>query len=646
MNSTLKLLRLLLLPLPLFAADPAADPKGPRDLNTLRAFPDIQSRAEWQKRAEEIREHVQFATGLWPMPEKTPLNERSFGRVERDGYSVEKVYFETYPGFFLSGNLYRPLGKGAGPFPAILNPHGHWRNGRMANEDLGSIAARCISFARQGMVAFSYDMVGYNDTIQVDHKFASDPTNLLWNISLMGLQTWNSIRALDFLESLPDVDKKRLACTGESGGGTQTFILGALDKRLTVQAPIVMVSHSMQGGCLCENAPGLRVDYSNMEIAAAPAPRPQILVAATGDWTKKTMEVEGPSIERMYKLFRAEDRFDYAIFDYPHNYNKDSREAVYSFFGKHLLHEKDAASLKEKPYTKEPDSDLRVFPDGKLPESALKEPELIQSLVRIYSRQIDELMPTDAKSLKNWKRQMLPAWEHALQLQHVRGGIPQTGGDTVTLRREPDDKEVTITLRATDSKRPKNVALLVSSNQGGTELSESALPQVLHSKGITVVSLASRRPPATDQFKSYFHTYNRTYVQDLVADIKVASDYLRDRFSGANIVLIGSGDAAVAALIAAPLAGAVVVDAGGIDESKDADLLKAAVFFPGIRRLGSLQGIAALAAPNPLFVHNVRQWENNAVAGLYRSQKSSSAAFQQRNSRASEKEIADWVANL
>src|SRR6185503_4914082 len=101
--------------------------------------------------------------------------------------------------------------------------------------------------------------------------------------------------------------------------------------------------------------------YSNMEIAAAPAPRPQMLVAATGDWTKKTMEVEGPSIERVYKLFRAEDRFDYAIFDYPHNYNKDSREAVYAFFGKNLLHEKNPANLKEKPYTKEPDSDLRVF---------------------------------------------------------------------------------------------------------------------------------------------------------------------------------------------------------------------------------------------------------------------------------------------
>ena len=642
MNTASKLLPVLILSLPLFAADAPRDPNAPRDLNTPRTFPAIQSRQEWQRRADEIREHVQFATGLWPMPEKTPLNERIFDRVERDGYSVEKVYFETYPGFFLAGNLYRPLDKGTGPFPAILNPHGHWRNGRMADEDLGSIAARCISFARQGMIAFSYDMVGYNDTIQVDHKFASNPTNLLWNISLMGLQTWNSTRALDFLESLPDVDKKRLACTGESGGGTQTFILGAIDKRLAVQAPIVMVSHSMQGGCLCENAPGLRVDYSNMEIAAAPAPRPQIVVAATGDWTTKTMEVEGPSIERIYKLLRAEDRFDYAIFDYPHNYNKDSREAVYAFFGRNLLNEKNVANLKEKTYSKESDSDLRVFPDGKLPEAALKESELIQSLVRIYSRQLDELKPTDSKSLKNWKRQMQPAWEHALQLPHVRGGIPQTGGDTVTIRREPDDKVVSLTFRGGDSKRPKTVALLLPSHSDSSP--ESALPQLLHSKGVTVVSLASRRTSSTDQFKNYFHTYNRTYVQDVVADVKVAAEYLRDRFSNANLVLVGSGDASLAALIAAPLANAAVVDAAGIDESKDVDLLKPVAFFPGLRRLGSLQGIAALAAPNPLFVHNIKHWESTALADLYKNQKS--PVFQQRNTRVDEKEIAAWVSGL
>ncbi len=133
------------------------------DLNTPRSFPSITSPQQWEARATEIRQQVLVSCGLWPMPEKTPLKAKISDRIDRDGYSIEKVYFETWPGLFLAGNLYRPLGRGNGPFPAILNPHGHWANGRMADTKDGSIAGRCISFARQGMIAFSYDMVGYND---------------------------------------------------------------------------------------------------------------------------------------------------------------------------------------------------------------------------------------------------------------------------------------------------------------------------------------------------------------------------------------------------------------------------------------------------------------------------------------------------
>src|SRR5437773_11706280 len=105
-------------------------------------------------------------------------------------------------------------------------------------------------------------------------------------------------------------------------------MLGAVDDRLAAQAPIVMVSHSMQGGCSCENAPGLRVDYSNMDIAAVPAPRRQILVAATGDWTKMTLTVEGPAVGGIYTLLDAADRLRYVRFAFNHNYDQTSRESV------------------------------------------------------------------------------------------------------------------------------------------------------------------------------------------------------------------------------------------------------------------------------------------------------------------------------
>ena len=156
---------------------------------------------------------------------------------------------------------------------------------------------RCIRWAKLGCVVFMYDMVGYNDSKPFTHAFLNDRLRR-WGYSLAGLQTWNSIRALDWLTTLPDVDPARIGCTGESGGGTQTFLLTALDDRIKVAAPVVMVSDSFQGGCVCENAAGLRLGTDNVEFAALCAPRPMMLVGATGDWTAKTMTRAFPADPR------------------------------------------------------------------------------------------------------------------------------------------------------------------------------------------------------------------------------------------------------------------------------------------------------------------------------------------------------------
>ena len=220
----------------------------------------------WRDRAMQLRQQMLVALGLWPMPPKTPLNPRIYGKLQRDGYTIEKVVLETMPGFTLSGNLYRPAGK-TGRVPGLLCPHGHWEDGRVNIE----VQQRCIRWAKLGCVVFMYDMVGYNDSKPFTHGFLDDRLRR-WGLSLATLQTWNSIRALDWLTSLADVDPSRIGCTGESGGGTQTFLLTALDPRIKVAAPVVMVSDSFQGGCVCENAAGLRLGTDNVEIAALCAP--------------------------------------------------------------------------------------------------------------------------------------------------------------------------------------------------------------------------------------------------------------------------------------------------------------------------------------------------------------------------------------
>ena len=595
---------------------PAKDERAgpPKTLNTLRSFPEIKSRAEWEKRAREIREHTLVSCGLWPMPEKTPLNAKVFGRIERDGYSVENVYIETYPGFFLAGNLYRPHGKGAGPFPGVLNPHGHWKEGRLVDNPLGSIAARCINFARRGMVAFSYDMVGYNDTSQVKHNFASNPTNLLWNISLMGLQTWNSIRALDFLTSLPEVDKKRLACTGESGGGTQTFMLGAIDDRLSVQAPIVMVSHSMQGGCLCENSPGLRVDYSNMEIAAVPAPRPQILVACTKDWTKTTMTLEGPAIAGMYRLFGAEDKVRFNIFDYEHNYNQTTREAVYAWFGKHLLKKPDAESETELAYQKETNDVLRVFPEGKFPDGALNEEQLIASMIRRAQQQT-----TDKTALK-------ALWKHTLHVEIPEDDLiveaaPSQNTDSyhfnsVAIGRAGKGDRLPVVMVSPPRDQLRYLAVLAhpdgKSAYLGKDKQVKGLAKTLLDQRISVIVMDTfltgelANPEAAAARKhtaNHFSTYNRTDLQERVQDVITTCAFAHNHNKGRKVVLIGEGRAGILALLAAPAADATFADADGLDAASDEVLLSSELFVPGIHRLRPFESMTTLVAPRPLRIH-------------------------------------------
>ena len=666
------------------AANPVLPEKDQRaatvkTLNTLRTFPDIKTKSEWEQRAQAIREQVLVSCGLWPMPEKTPLNAQVFGRIERDGYSVEKVYFQSYPGFYVAGNLYRPVGKGSGPFPAVLNPHGHWNNGRFADEKDGSIAARCINFAKQGMVAFSWDMVGYNDTqfaqpagkpgYTTHRNFANHLTNQLWHISQMGLQTWNSVRALDFLESLRDVDKKRIACTGESGGGTQTFMLGAFEDRLAVVAPIVMVSHSMQGGCSCENVSGLRVDYSNMEVAACAAPRPQIIVGATGDWTRATMTIEGPAVEKIYALMNHRDRLRYVRFDYNHNYNQTSREAVYQFFGEHLWHARQPSALKEVAYTKEPDAALRVFPDGKFPADAVTEQQLAAYLIQSATNDWWTFAPVNPPILERYRKQMIPMWKRSLQVEFVERGLmvlpdkitkaENYTATKLTLGRAGRADRLPVTLITPRRDTLRTIAVLAHPDgRAGYVNAEGApkgLAKQLLDRNIAVLLVdlfqtgANHDPAADaprDYTKNFFTGYNRTDVQERVQDLVTACAFAQTHGQGRTVVLNGTGRAGLWALLAAPACDALVADCAQFDSTSDESFLARDIFSPGLRKLGGFEGVAAISTGHPLLLHNVSErFSTRYLKRVYQGMHVPEN-FREETAALDDEKLASWIAGL
>jgi len=662
----------------------AAEPKFPdkderagsvKTLNTPRTFPEIKSKSEWEQRAQSIREQILVSCGLWPLPEKTPLHAKVFGRIERDGYSVEKVHFQSYPGFYVGGNLYRPMGKGNGPFPGVLNPHGHAAKGRLEDSPDGSSAARCINFAKQGMVAFAWDMVGYNDTQfappagdagkNAHRRFATDPTNQLWNISQMGLQTWNSIRALDFLVSLSDVDPKRIACTGESGGGTQTFMLGAVEDRLAAQAPVVMVSHSMQGGCSCENVAGLRVDYSNMEIAAQPAPRPQIIVAATGDWTRATMELEGPAIEKIYRLFNAPDHLRYVRFDFNHNYNRTSREAVYEWFDKWLL---QGPAEKEGAYTKEPDADLRVFPDGKLPADAVTEEQLTEYLIKSATNDWWTYAPINPPLLDRYRGQMLPAWKRSLQVEFIERGLmvePENitkgldyNATKLTIGRLGKADKIPVTLITPRRDTLRTMVLLAHPDGRGAFLEKDGTPKGLArkllDKNLAVLlidtfltgELAEPGVKPRNYFTELFTTYNRTDVQQRVQDLITACAFGQTHGKGRRVVLCGLGRAGLWAMLAAPASDGLVADCAQFDSTDDRNLLAPDLFSPGLRKLGAFEGVATISATNPLLLHNVGdKFTTGFISRVYQKMHVPER-YRQEPASLNDDRIADWISQL
>jgi dienelactone hydrolase len=376
-------------------------------------FPCYETLAAWEARAAWLREHIRVVLGLWPPPERDPLRARIHGRITYDDYVVEKVTFESWPGFLCTGNLYKPKAI-SGPVPGILNPHGHAKNGRLTHSDSMSIRARCITFARMGMLAFSYDMVGYHDSLQVPrHRFAT-PRGALWGIHPLALQTWNSVRAIDFLQSLAEVDPDRIGCTGASGGGTQTFMVTAIDPRIKIAAPVNMVSAHMQGGCVGENAPGLRTDTYNVEIAALAAPRPLLLVSATGDWTVNTPEVEYPAIRSIYQLYDADDRLAWAQEDAEHNYNAESRHHVYRWFARWFLGDVNQAPAEEAPFIVEPDERLRIFPSGELPPGLPKGEMLADTLRTQIKERLNRLAPRDQATLESSSQVTRRRLEHVL----------------------------------------------------------------------------------------------------------------------------------------------------------------------------------------------------------------------------------------
>jgi dienelactone hydrolase len=617
---------------------------------------------EWQTRARHLREQVLASAGLLPFPAKTPLRAKVFGRVEHPGYTVEKVFFESRPGFLVCGNLWRPS-EGKGPFPAVLCPHGHWRYGRLENGRLGSVVDRCMDLARQGYVVFPYDMVGYVDSKQLPHLRVGGLREEMWGISLPGLQLWNSIRAVDFLRSLPDVDRDRIGCTGASGGGTQTFLLTAVDDRVKVSAPVNMISATYQGGCVCENGPNLRLDTNNVEIGALMAPRPILLVSCTRDWTKNTPRVEYPWMRGIYQLYGAADRIAEHQVDEDHNYNLESRHAVYQWFARWLQTPEAYERFRRRGFGGERGADpgdLMVFFSRELPP--LKTERLVGQIVESSVNQLNTEWPRTEAQLARYRRAFGPAYRNALAAELPAGrdvvvdearSVKRSGAvvRSINLSRKGKADRVPGLLLTPSGKQTGHAVLVVSgggkADVAGVKL--SPLASRLLARGCQVMAIDAfgvahpKLPPEAE--RAFFTTYNRTPTANSVQDILTAISWLSAQPDVDAVSLVGQGDGGIWCLLArglAPEVKACVVDADRFDADSDEQWADR-FFVPLLRRAGDVRTAVALAAPGRLLLHNTDDRFTTTWAERLYARLRSSDALAVTSTRVSDSRISDFL---
>jgi dienelactone hydrolase len=591
----LPLAALFCLPLP--AQVPAQDSRNTNIPNTDTHFmPRVyKTLAQWEARRAYLRKQILSAAGLLPLPARNDLHAQVFGRIQNLDYSIEKVLIETLPGYYLGGNLYRPLKPApAGGFPAVVSPHGHWNYGRLEHTTIASIPARAINLARQGYVVFAYDQVGYNDTIQTPHEFGGAREDL-WSFGPLGVQFWNGIRAVDFVGSLPEVNREKIGATGASGGATQTFLLAAVDDRIRFSAPANMISAIMQGGAMCENAPNLRVDTFNVEIGAMMAPRPMLMVSATGDWTKNTPTEEFPAIREIYALYDKAANVETLHLDAPHNYNQQNREAMYRFFGKHVLGDADASRFKEKSIRVEKLQDMLALHNHTLPGNALTLDGLFAEWVRMAKAQAAALATTqDRNALREMLSYSLLAEWPAEVLSQM--GSEKADGEKILLSRPGKaDRVPGIWLKGTGP-----VALVVSP-EGAAAARKSPAVARLVAAGRPVLMIDAFQTGSAvaprDRSGKFFTAFNKTDDANRVQDILTALAWVnREPAKTPNTELIGIGKAGVWCLFAAAVAGQRVqlkADLSGFNGT-DQDFLDR-FFVPGIQRAGGLQAARILA---------------------------------------------------
>jgi cephalosporin-C deacetylase-like acetyl esterase len=529
----------------------------------------------WRTRRPEVEGAFRKAIGLEKLPERTPLNARVLARNVFGDYSVENVLFESRPGFPVSANLYRSLTPSKGKRPAVLCPIGHYLSAGKTTPD---IQARCIKLARMGFVVLVYDAIGHGERMipgNIHHE--AGYALLPLGETIAGWMVWDSMRGIDYLLTLEDVDPERIGVTGNSGGGLNTLFTAALDERVRVAVEVGFTfefgNWIKYGGthCTCTHLPGLFRSMQWFEIAGLVAPRALMMIHGEHDglFPISGARRAGHDTEALYTLLGQRDRVRFAeLPGQPHAYSRPYRERMYGWMARHLLGqgsgdpipEGDVQPLPEKDRRLLCDPDASVFP-GSPTVVELARKKAIDAVARL------PVQPGARGPAARWVRDLAAPpdgpphylFPDTVQKASARNGVPEKIAFT------SEEGEYIPGLLWLPERRasPAKTVILVDS-RGKQAVAESGLVPPLVEAGFTVLSVDLRgRGETLGRFRLNWNTNFRMVANQILFgqplpgrrafDLVRALDYLGQRGEPASgdVSVVGIGEDALPVLLAA-----------------------------------------------------------------------------------------------
>ena len=400
---------------------------------TDQTFAKIKTLEDWTSQREEYRRQMLEMLGLDPMPKKTPLQPKITGKLEEGGVVVERLHFQSMPGLYVTGNFYRPADQD-GPLPAILYVCGHGgeRHNGVSLGNKTHYQHHGAWFARNGYVCLTIDTVQLGEIEGIHHGTYREKM-WWWNnrgYSSAGVEAYNCLRSVDYLQSRPEVDPERIGVTGRSGGGAYSWWIAAIDERITAAVPVAgitslknhVVDGCVEGHCDCMYMVNTyRWDFPM--VAALVAPRPLLIANSDKD---RIFPLDGvvdvyAKVRKIYRLYDASDKLGLYITEGPHKDTQELRIGAFRWLNRFLRRDSDLIEMAAKPlFAKQ---DLRVF--DQLPDDQINQMIHETFVPKVTAGQLSLQTAEDAEKLVSRLREICfrgwPERNEALAVKEVTG---------------------------------------------------------------------------------------------------------------------------------------------------------------------------------------------------------------------------------